>query len=233
MRVGSGGVPGVGTHSHMTKEIYYLPANREHSVIAWVGIKRGDSYIEFSNPAIKSQPDRKRIKKNSRLMDCIDCHNRPAHDFIPFERLLDAAITRQQIPQDLPYIKRESMNAVGEIGKDDFTQAGYNKTVDRIGRIEDYYRTSYPGIYGKQQAKVRSVVSEVKRVYKATVFPLMNVGPETYPNWRTHTGCFRCHGTIVPKGGVEPVSQDCNLCHSMPVEGGMPSVVPDTGASPT
>ena len=43
-------------------------------------------------------------------MDCMDCHNRPAHTFEPSaERAVDNAIALGQIPRDLPFARREAV----------------------------------------------------------------------------------------------------------------------------
>ena len=47
-----------------------------------------------------------------RLMDCIDCHNRPTHVYRMPARALDDAITAGQLPNDLPYLKREALKAI-------------------------------------------------------------------------------------------------------------------------
>ena len=57
-------------------------------------------------------------------------------------------------------------------------------------------------------------------IYDGAVFPEMRVGPDTYPNWRTHEGCFRCHGVLVSKKDGHVISQDCNLCHTLPASPG-------------
>ena len=48
-----------------------------------------------------------------RVMDCMDCHNRPAHTFDSSpERAVDAAIALGQIPRDLPFARREAVAAL-------------------------------------------------------------------------------------------------------------------------
>ena len=42
-------------------------------------------------------------------MDCMDCHNRPAHTFFfSPERAIDSAIAQGRIPRELPFARREA-----------------------------------------------------------------------------------------------------------------------------
>ena len=46
-------------------------------------------------------------------MDCIDCHNVPAHRIAPTaEQAVDAAIANGSISRDLPLVRRESVRLV-------------------------------------------------------------------------------------------------------------------------
>ncbi|MBI2843565.1 MAG: NapC/NirT family cytochrome c [Armatimonadetes bacterium] len=222
MRVGSGGVPGSGIHSHMVGEIHYLPAVEKRTEIAWVRVKRADgSMQEFVNPVYRDDLDEIRKKEEVRLMDCIDCHNRAAHDFEPFEEVLDEAITRQEIDPTIPFIKREAIEAVGDIEHIP-TEAEQAETVRRIEQVPKFYEEEFPEIYESRRRDVEISVEAIKTTYLETTFPHMRIGPDTYPNWRTHTGCFRCHGVLesASPGGRDPdISGECDLCHTQPIMG--------------
>jgi len=243
MRVGSGGVPGSGIHSHIVSRIYYLPAVPNLSEIAWVSVRRPDgSAQEFVNPDYKDKLGSIRKRQQVRFMDCIDCHNRAAHDFEPFEVLLDDAITRQRVDPTLPFIKKLAMEAVGEI-RGVPTEAEKRGTINRIRQIQRYYQRGLPDVYWSRLGDIRRSVRAIAEVYDGSVFPHMRVWPGirtpgsppeepgTYPNWRTHTGCFRCHGVLQATGsgrGTE-VSSDCNFCHTQPAPAatsGLPAAVP-------
>ncbi|MCL5104093.1 MAG: NapC/NirT family cytochrome c [Armatimonadetes bacterium] len=222
MRVGSGGVQGSGIHSHIINKIHYLPAVAKRTEIAWLRIERPDgTKQEFVNPTYKD--DLKKIRRGEavRLMDCIDCHNRAAHDFEPFEWLLDDSITRRRVDASLPFIKRRAMLAVGPMDRLP-TVREQARVVSRIRRITSYYEDEYPDIYKVKADSVRRSVRAIERDYLGSAFPHMRVwpgsdiAPGTYPNWRTHEGCFRCHGAMVavnPKAGNQEISADCNFCH--------------------
>jgi len=42
-------------------------------------------------------------------MDCIDCHNRPSHNYRPPQGFIDDAITSGEISRELPDIKYLAM----------------------------------------------------------------------------------------------------------------------------
>jgi nitrate/TMAO reductase-like tetraheme cytochrome c subunit len=224
MYIGSGGVPGSGIHSHMVSKIHYLPAVEDRSVIAWVRVERPDGSVqEFTNPSYQGMLDKVRSENQVRFMDCIDCHNRPAHDFNSFEDLLNNALTRLDVDPSLPYIKRYAMEAVRPTNNVP-TRQQQAATVRRIEEIAARYQREMPDLYRQRRTDIDRSVEAIKKVYLGTYFPHMEVGPATYPNWRTHNGCFRCHGLLVPtKGtgwsGVLPAN--CDLCHSEQRPGGV------------
>lgn len=222
MHVGSGGVPGSGIHSHMVNNIEYLAAVGNHTEIAWVRIKRHDgSSQEFVNPMYSDKLAGIRKKQQVRVMDCIDCHNRAAHDFVSFEKLLDEGITRREIDASLPFIKKQAMDAVGDASKAP-TEAGQSKALAKIRRIASYYERAYPDIYRTRKSDIERSVRAISAVYTSAVFPHMKIGPDTYPNWRTHDGCFRCHGTMQAAragGRDKDIPANCNLCHTEPKTG--------------
>jgi hypothetical protein len=217
LRVGSGGVTGSGIHSHIIGHIDYLPGVENRSEMAWIRLKRADGSVqEFVNPTYKDKLDDLRKKEAVRFMDCIDCHNRAAHEFEPFEKLLDEGITRQRVDSSIPFIKKQAMDAAGDLEKVP-TESEQAQAVTRIENIKSYYQKEYPDIYKTRQQDIQQSVEAIRDIYLKTYFPHMKVGSDTYPNWRTHAGCFRCHGVMVaatPGGRDAAVSADCNLCHS-------------------
>jgi hypothetical protein len=233
LHVGSGGVYGSGIHSHMISRIDYLPAVEKRTQIAWVRVVRPDgSTQEFVNPTYKDNLPRIRKAQEVRLMDCIDCHNRAAHDFVTFQTLLDGVLIRNKVDRSLPYIKREAMRAVGEISHLP-TKADQMRTARRIRDIESFFKREFPNPYKARAAAIRRSIKAVEEMYLDTAFPNMRVWPGTetrpgtYPNWRGHAtsfmeGCFRCHGVMEaagPRGRDRDISGDCSLCHTK-IEGG-------------
>jgi hypothetical protein len=218
MRVGSGTERGSGIHNHIVQKIWYLPANAKRTEIAKVWVRHMDGTTgEYVNPAYRDQLGDIESKLDRRFMDCIDCHNRPAHQFVGFEALLDLAITEGEVDHTIPYIKRMAMTAAPEIDRPP-TEAEQKHTIERIDHIPEEYRTSYPEVYQARSRNIESATNKIHSIYADSSFPHMRISSGTYSNWATHEGCFRCHGSLVRSGGSaqEKLERDCLLCHTLP-----------------
>ena len=143
-------------------------------------------------------------------MDCMDCHNRPAHTmFFTPERAIDTAIAQGVIPRNLPFVRREAVAAVNA------TYGDRQAALDGIAlRLQEFYR-SQPGI---DTGLVTRAVSGAQDVWANNVFPAMRVKWGTYPNNIGHVdapGCFRCHDDSHKASDGSAIRQDCELCHSV------------------
>ena len=47
-----------------------------------------------------------------RTMDCIDCHNRPSHHYLPPQEFTDLLIASGDIPSELPEVKTLAMEVL-------------------------------------------------------------------------------------------------------------------------
>ncbi|MHB1161959.1 MAG: NapC/NirT family cytochrome c, partial [Chloroflexota bacterium] len=195
-RVG-GSAQGEGIHWHTTAEVYYLPLNESRSEIGWVRVEKPDGTVdEFVLPDKQAQVTPERIKSDERFMDCIDCHNRAAHNFAPYEEEVDRAMLEGTISPRIPFIKQQAAQAVGKIDQS-VGEEQYQATLQRLDGIEDFYRTQQTQVYAQYQSEIKQAVAELKEIYQRTVFPHMQVTHSTYPDWMGHDGCLRCHGKLV------------------------------------
>jgi len=224
LRVG-GGQSGraTGIHWHISASVYYLPLDEKRQDIAWVRTVRSDGEaVEYVNPADTSQVTPERIKKDQRLMDCIDCHNRATHIFRSPEELIDSAITEGRIDASLPFIKRGGMSAL------DPPNSSLAAADAKIDAIRDFYRASYPEVAANQAAAIEQAIGALKGVALLTTFPDMNVNWSSYLDEAGHIqspGCFRCHGKLVATSGPQEgkaIDATCDLCHyfQLPQGGG-------------
>ena len=78
---------------------------------------REDIYeVEFTDKdgLVKMFADRRAPEEGGvwRSMDCIDCHNRPSHNYQPPDSEIDLAIRDGLIDRSLPFVKRESLRII-------------------------------------------------------------------------------------------------------------------------
>ena len=167
-------------------------------------------------------------KLEKRVMDCMDCHNRPSHAYDLPDRALDKSMAAGLISPALPFAKKKGL----EILKTDYTSR--DEAAQKIpAAFVDYYRTSQPAVYAQHVADVNAAAAEVLAIWERNIFPDMKVTWGKYPINIGHTdypGCFRCHdGSHAAKDG-NAITQDCNACHNLlSMEEQNPKVLTDLG----
>jgi hypothetical protein len=205
-----GGPHGIHWHTGVNHKVEYFPADDQRQEIPYVRLTNAEGkVVEF----VKEGFDRSRVNESQmRTMDCVDCHNRPAHRFAPTpERAVDAALWNQSLPQTLPFVRREAVAALKESYPDRATAEREIRT-----RLEKFYGASYPAL--ANDPRVEQAVSGVQRIFTHNVFPAMNLTWGTHPNNLGHTdspGCFRCHDEEHKSKDGGTISQDCETCHKM------------------
>jgi len=199
-------------HMNTANVIEYKTTDDKRQVIPWVRIKdRTGAEREYLADGVKPE---ELAGAESRVMDCVDCHNRPSHTFsATADKAIDRGLALGVIPRELPFIKREGAAVVGVAYPTQ--QAAKDAIAQKIG---DFYRTNYAQLYGSQRAMVDRAISGVQLAYSRNVFPEMNIGWGTYPNNIGHMnfpGCFRCHDDNHKTKDGKTIKQDCTLCHTM------------------
>jgi hypothetical protein len=211
-----GGLPqfglGAGIHWHTNpqNEIDFVSTDDQRTEIPCVRLKDSSGQVhEFRAPDVT---DAQMAGAETRRMDCVDCHNRPTHEFLASpERAVDEALARGAIPATLPFVRRETVAALKETYPDRETA---DQKIDE--RLRAFYRKG-EGV-AAPPADVDRVVRAAQFLHARNVFPKMNVTWGTHPSHIGHTdapGCFRCHDDQhkTPEGRV--IRQDCDLCHDL------------------
>jgi len=143
-------------------------------------------------------------------MDCMDCHNRPAHSFSPSaDRSVDALLASDVAVRGLPFARREILAAV---------KAEYPNQDAASIAIASHLRESFKSVDAKLAPNVARAVEGAQQLYRHNVFPEMKVTWGTYMSQLGHTdvpGCFRCHDESHKSPAGAAVRQDCELCHKM------------------
>lgn len=203
-----------GIHWHMNIEVRveYIARDKRRQDIPWIRAtdkRTGEVtvYQDTSNPL--SQEDIAQAKP--RIMDCMDCHDRPSHDFHSPDFETDLAILTGQIDPTLPEIKAVAVNAMTR------NYASAAEAREGIaGAIMDFYRTGYPTIYFRRKPAIESAVAAVQRAYSRNIFPVMKVRWSDYPNDIGHfvfPGCMRCHDGRHASSTGAIIPHDCRTCH--------------------
>src|SRR5262249_1470925 len=115
----AGKFEGIHWHADPAVRIRYL-ADPARAAVSKIEVTRPDGAVTLyaareaaakTNAAPGSEGD-------WRVMDCIDCHNRPAHPSPTREAEVDAAISAGRIDRDLPFIRREAVKALAAVYPD-------------------------------------------------------------------------------------------------------------------
>ena len=148
-----------------------------------------------------------------RVMDCIDCHNRPAHSFDTPEGAINKAMANGLLSPSLPFLHKEGLALI----KAQYASEEDAKTKIQAG-LTDFYRTQHPDVWNQQRAEIDRAAEALVGIYNQNVFPFMKVTWGTHPNNIGHNdypGCFRCHdGNHQTKDG-KTITNDCTTCHNL------------------
>lgn len=208
-----------GIHWHINPDvkIEYL-ATSDRETIPWVRYtnKKTGAVYEYQDPA-SPMTDAGRDTLELRTMDCMDCHNRPSHEYNSPMTFINNAMTSGRIPEELPDIK---MMAMQLLYMDYPTKDSAFRFIE--DQINEYYNVFYEDQMDEYGDMVSSSIEVIKEEYAKNIFPGMKVNWETYPNHIGHLeteGCFRCHNDKYksPEGHV--ISMDCNQCHHITAQG--------------
>jgi nitrate/TMAO reductase-like tetraheme cytochrome c subunit len=230
MKIGGGnnGIGIHGTHLGPGVHITYGHSDEGRQNIPWVEYNNNGKVTVFATPDAK--PDGAGLTK--REMDCMDCHNRPAHSFDLPDRALNRAMNSGLVSPALPFSKKKGL----EILKVDYPSR--DAAAQQIpAAFEKYYQTSYPAIWNTRHDEVVHSGEQLLAIWDRNVFPAMRITWGKYPLNIGHTdfpGCFRCHdGNHASKGG-QAITQDCNACHNLlSMDEANPKILTELGITAT
>jgi nitrate/TMAO reductase-like tetraheme cytochrome c subunit len=223
---GSGPVAGIHWHMNLANEITFVATDKQRQVIPWIRVKdRNGNVTEYVDQR-RSLTAEQITNAVKRRMDCIDCHNRPAHTYLPPDVAVDQSLSAGRLDPSLPYLKRQ---VVAVLNKPYATEA---EAINSIASgLNDFYRTNYSQLYGQKTDMVRAAVSETQRILKTYFFPEMKTDWSSHPNNIGHlysSGCFRCHdGEHVSNTG-KVIRNDCDICHTVLSDSARPATTPET-----
>jgi len=215
-----GGSPELGNNTgihwvmNIANEVTYYAADKQRNIIPWIRVRSkltGKETI-YRDTTYNIAPGEISADK-LRVMDCIDCHNRPSHIYQQPNRTINSYMSLNLIDRNLPYIKNLSLQALE-------TYARSRKTShDDIQKfIWNFYNKNYPDVAQKNKGEIKKSINHLNKIYLRNYFPDMNVNWKNYPNNLGHMyspGCFRCHDGKHFSDEGKVISNDCNVCHTM------------------
>jgi hypothetical protein len=204
----------IGIHGyHLDGRITYIATDHARQVIP---------SVTYTDPSGKTttfvstdtKPSPQELEQGEhRVMDCMDCHNRPTHTFEIPDEAIDQRMADGRISPGLPFVKKEAMEVLKKNYPD---RATAEKEI--VDAMVSFYRTQYPDVCSRDPGKVQNAAEQVKEIYMRNVFPEMKVTWGTYPNNLGHLdfpGCFRCHDSNHQAADGSAITQDCDVCHSV------------------
>jgi nitrate/TMAO reductase-like tetraheme cytochrome c subunit len=221
MKVGGGDpthgpVGGIHWHMNVGKKTEYIAAKLEKGVwvtdetrqsIPWVRTVDTQGVVtEFRSRAFTNDISGFAI----RTMDCMDCHNRPAHTYRAPSDAVDLAITLGRIDRSLKWIKTNAVFALTR---------PYDSEEQALQGIATHLANQYPN-----DPRGRQAIETVQKIYTENFFPEMRASWRNYPNNIGHMkwpGCFRCHDGLhkTTDGRQSIKASDCNACHTLLAQG--------------
>jgi hypothetical protein len=197
----------------VANKIEYYASDDARQKIPYVRMTDAQGVVtEFRTTGFTNQVSAAEIRR----MDCIDCHNRPAHGFSTPVDAVNLAMGLGKIDRSLVYIKT---NAVDVLAKH------YATTEDGLKGIAATLANRYPG-----NARIHAVIDAVQDIYTNNFFPEMNTDSRSHPSNLGHKdwpGCFRCHdGAHKTADGKRIIkANDCTACHIILAQGTGPQLL--------
>jgi nitrate/TMAO reductase-like tetraheme cytochrome c subunit len=212
MKVGGGDpthgpVGGIHWHMNVGNKVEYFASDEMRQKIPYVRVTDAQGVVtEFRSPKFTNNV----AEASIRQMDCMDCHNRPAHRYETPNSAVNLAMALGKIDRSLPYIKTNALHVLTR---------NYTNETHALQTIATTLANRYP-----DDPRARQVITSVQQIYTNNFFPEMKASWQVYPDNIGHKdwpGCFRCHdGNHKTGDGKRSITaNDCNACHTILAQG--------------
>ncbi len=209
-----------GIHWHINPDvsIEYISENDKRENITYVRYTNKSTgkvtiYRDENNPVSDSLIE----ASSKRTMDCIDCHNRPSHNYNSPSVYFNKAMLTGAVSKNIPFIKKAAM----DILRDTFTDT--DTALMKIDEsITSFYKTDYSDYYEQHRDLINGAIASLQKSFAHNTFPEMKVSYDKYPEHIGHlesNGCFRCHNGSFRSEEGRIITKDCNLCHTIVGQG--------------
>ena len=206
-----------GIHWHVSPDtvVEYEALDDKREKIGKITVRRGTEIVAEYLPAdeeVRAAPVRE-----VRAMDCVDCHNRPTHQYDGSpSRAVDIGFQLGLIDPKTPYLKKVALPLLAKIDRvRDTAEATFEADL----------RTAYERDHKDvklEPGALKAAGRGLAELYRRNIWPRMKIGWDTYPSHIGHAGseadirgCFRCHDEKHATKDGKVLSQDCELCHQL------------------
>ncbi len=213
---------GIHAHMYIDNQILYAAEDVGRQKITWVKSVDEDGREIVYATADSKYKDAGPSEEDIRVMDCMDCHNRPSHHYLAPNVLINRAMVEGKIDRGIPSIKTIAIGALSE------KYTSRREAVETIQRkIVSYYEKEEAGYFDQRKEKIAKVAAQIADIYTGNFFPEMNARWDVYPDNIGHIvspGCFRCHGGEHKSSEGKTIPRDCGVCHTI-IEQGRPEAL--------
>jgi nitrate/TMAO reductase-like tetraheme cytochrome c subunit len=202
-----GPVGGIHWHMSISNKVEYIAVDQQRQKIPWVRLTDPAGVVTvFKDASFTNDLSGYEIRK----MDCMDCHNRPAHRYASPNDAVDLAIYLGHLDRSLSFIKTNAVFALSR---------PYKTESEAHDGIATFLANRYPN-----NPRIKDAIPYVQQIYADNYFPEMNASWSDYPDnlgHRNWPGCFRCHDgnhkSEQSKASIK--ADDCSACHIILAQG--------------
>lgn len=206
-----------GIHWHVSRDVKveYQPLDKKRTRIGRIKVTMaGGITEEYAVNDDGTAGDR----GEWRVMDCIDCHNRPTHVYDRLVERVDFGLLSKKIDPAIPGIREDSITVLEreypsrEAAREQISETLLKLQAKRHGN----------DFVAENEAILVQAVGFLLATYLNNVWPEMKVSWGTYKSHLGHQdaddgyGCFRCHDDEHQTGFGKILPRDCDLCHDEP-----------------
>ncbi|MEW6742469.1 MAG: NapC/NirT family cytochrome c [Planctomycetota bacterium] len=212
----AGQTEGIHWHMNIANRVEYVATDEKRHTIPWLRLtnRTTGEVTEYLSKGVQVSPEE---IANARVMDCMDCHNRPTHIYRSPSYAVNLALARGQIDPELPSAKATAVEILSD---------SYASTEEALAAIEkrwrEFYEREHPDLAADGGPAISKAAEVLHDIYRNNIFPEMKVRWDSYPDNIGHLeapGCFRCHdGNHVSSDG-KVLSKDCRICHTILAQG--------------
>ncbi len=209
-----------GIHWHMlnNNRVDYIATDVQRHDIAWVRATNSDGKsTTYRNRDRENEVAPEDPKLEVRRFDCMDCHNRPSHIFLPPAVALNLALQARNVSPELPFIRKVGLDLLNE----EYTNREEAQEAIRSG-LRSYYAEEYPDVAAAKSQDIDQATESLLTIYGENFFPEMKTDYRARASHLSHfvnDGCFRCHNESMVDEEGNHLAYDCQTCHLIVAQG--------------